>query len=94
MDSLAAAAAMVDKRPDLHGVRLTVQRSIAPITSALPRTFALPKTSVLQTLLLYKSMYGEVPSPPDIPIITSMDENKKRVFCDNMLYPSSTSPPS
>ena len=58
------------------------------------RVSAIPRITVLQTLLMYNQAYDEMPLQPmqPMPRIASMDEEKMKVFFRTMVYPS-TSPP-
>lgn len=79
---------MLDKQPDalpdaLYGD--TIRNAHDARKSPVPRT------TVLQTLLMYNRVHGDMPLQP-IPRIASMDEASMKVFFQTMVYPS-TSPP-
>ena len=81
---------MLDKRPDaLPDVKTLYGDTIRNAHGA--RESPVSRTTVLQTLLMYNRVHGEMPLQP-MPRIASMDEEKMKVFFRTMVYPS-TSPP-
>ena len=90
---------MLDKQPepvlkrevDAHDVQTLYGDIIRDAHGGSP----VLRTTVLQTLLMYNQVQGDVPAPT-MPRMASMDEDKMKMFLTTMVYPStppSTSPP-